>query len=111
MAEAGLDVAELAVAVGGLVEVHEVEVDVRPRQFHVGLGVQVQQGLPEQVQALDPHLGGRERVHPGGHADYGVVGVRFERGAADGVRVRQYRLPDDPDRDVGRLVELVCDLL
>ncbi len=40
--ETGLDVAELPVAVGGLVEVHEVHVDGRPGQLAVELGVQVQ---------------------------------------------------------------------
>ncbi|CAH0327263.1 hypothetical protein SRABI128_05928 [Microbacterium sp. Bi128] len=110
-AEAGLDVAELAVAVRGLVQVHEVEVDVRPRQFHVGLGVQVQERLPEQVQALDPHLGRGEGVHPRGHADHGVIRVGIQGGAADGVRVREHGLPDDFHRDVGGGVQRVSDVL
>ena len=38
---AGLDVTELAVAVCGLVEVHEVHVDGRPGQFDPVLGVQM----------------------------------------------------------------------
>ena len=50
-AEPGLDVAELAVAVRGLVEVHEVEVDVGPRQLDVRLRVQVQQRLLQRVEA------------------------------------------------------------
>jgi hypothetical protein len=49
-AEARLDVAELAVAVGGLVEVHEVEVDLGPRQLDVRLRVQVQQRLLQRVE-------------------------------------------------------------
>jgi len=40
--EAAEDVAVLAIAVRSLVEVHEVEVDVVPRQGNVRLGVQVQ---------------------------------------------------------------------
>ena len=36
-AQAGLEVAELAIAVGGLVEVHEVHVDLAPRQIAVVL--------------------------------------------------------------------------
>ena len=117
-AEARLDVPEFAVAVGCLVEVHEVEVDVSPRQVPVGLGVEVQQRLAEQVQALDPHLGGAERVHPGGHADHGIIGVGFQCGAADGVGIGEDRLPDELDRDVavgvqgvGDLLRLRCDLL
>ena len=84
-AQAGRDVAELAVAVRGLVEVHEVEVDGVPRQLDVGLRVQVQQRRAQRVEAGDPHLGRRERVHPGDHADDRVVGVGLERGAADRV--------------------------
>ena len=67
--EPGLDVAELPVAVGGLVEVHEVEVDRAPRQLLVGLGVQVQHRLVERRQPGDPHLGRAERVHPGDDPD------------------------------------------
>ena len=40
-----LDVAEFAVAVGGLVEVHEVHVDALPWQLDAELGVQMQQRL------------------------------------------------------------------
>ena len=42
VAQARLDEAELAVAVGGLVEVHEVHVDLGPGQVAVELRVQVQ---------------------------------------------------------------------
>ena len=48
---AGLDEPELAVAVRGLVEVHEVHVDLRPRQLAVELRVQVQERLAEQRTA------------------------------------------------------------
>ncbi|MDI2023447.1 hypothetical protein PJL18_03995 [Paenarthrobacter nicotinovorans] len=117
-AEARLDVPELAVAVGCLVEVHEVEVDVRPGEVAVGLGVQVQQRLAECVQALDPHLGRAEGVHPGGHTDHGVIRVCFQCGAADGIAVREDRLPDELHgdiagsvQDVGNLLRLRGDLL
>src|SRR5690606_15555432 len=46
---AGGEVGELAVAVGRLVEVHEVHVDVRPGQLDIGLRVQVQHRLGERV--------------------------------------------------------------
>ena len=68
--EARLDVAELAVAVRGLVEVHEVEVDLRPGQFDVRLRVQVQQRLLQRVESGDPHLRGAEGVHPGDQPDH-----------------------------------------
>src|SRR5699024_7684650 len=70
-AQAGGDVTELAVAVRGLVEVHEVHVDRGPGQLHVRLGVQVQQRGAQGVQALDPHLRGGEGVHPGDDAHAG----------------------------------------
>ena len=55
---AGADVAELAVAVGALVEVHEVHVHGVPGDFGVVLGVEVEEGLGENLEAVDPHLGG-----------------------------------------------------
>jgi hypothetical protein len=108
-AEPGLDVTELPVAVGGLVQVHEVHVDRRPRQRLVGLRVQVQQRLLQRVEAVDPHPGGRERVHPGDHADAVRVGVGREHRAVDARRVGEDRLPgelDGQDRP-----ELLRDLL
>ena len=63
------DVAELAVAVRRLVEVHEVHVDRVPRQITIELRVQMGQGLFQRLQSRDPHLGGRKRVHPADHAD------------------------------------------
>jgi hypothetical protein len=104
-AEPGLDVPELPVAVRGLVEVHEVHVDRRPRQRGVGLGVQVQQRLAQRVQPGDPHLRRGEGVHPGDDADAGRVGVGLEHRAADRAGVGEHRLPDHPDRAPAGLVE------
>ena len=64
-AEAGLDIAELAIAVRGLVEVHEIHVDLGPRQGHVGLGMEMEQRRLQRIQTGDPHLRGGEGVHPG----------------------------------------------
>ena len=94
-AEPGLDVPELPVAVCGLVEVHEVHVDGLPRQRHVQLGVQVQQRLAQRVQPADPHLGRRERVHPGDDADAVRVGVRLQHDPPDRAGVGEHRLADD----------------
>ena len=69
----GLDEPELAVAVGGLVQVHEVHVDLGPRQIAVELRVQVEQRLGQRLEAGDPHPGRRERVHPGDDADARVA--------------------------------------
>src|SRR5699024_3213029 len=99
-AQAGGDVAELAVAVRGLVQVHEVHVDRGPGQLHIGLRVQVQQRGAQRIQALDPHLGGGEGVHPGDHADAGGVGVGGQGDLTDRIPVGQHRLPHDLDGDV-----------
>ena len=110
-AETSLDVTEFAVAVGGLIEVHEVEVDVGPRQFDVCLRVQMQQRLRERIEPGDPHLRGRERVHPGDQADDVVVRVRVEGGTADGIGVLQNRLPDDLHGNVAGRIEGAGNLL
>ena len=68
-AHAGADVSEFSVAVGRLVQVHKVHVHRFPGNLFVELSMQVQQGLPELLQAVNPHLGGRERVHPGDDTD------------------------------------------
>ena len=46
-----LDEPELAVAVGRLVEVHEVHVDLGPREVAVVLRMQVKQRLLERLEA------------------------------------------------------------
>ena len=65
----GQDEPVLAVAVGRLVQVHEPHVDLRPGQLAIELRVQVRQRLLQLVEPVDPHLRGREGVHPGDHAD------------------------------------------
>ena len=108
--QTGLDVTELAVAVRGLVEVHEVHVDLGPGQRKIGLSVQVQQRLGQDVEPGDPGLGGRESVHPGHHADALVGAVGVEAGAPDMGRVDEDRLPDDGDADLGTAIEQGHDL-
>ena len=73
---AAADMTELDVAVSRLVEVHEVHVDGVPWEVSIILGVEVEQRLLQCLQTLDPHLGGREGVHPGDdtHALLVVVG-------------------------------------
>jgi hypothetical protein len=108
-AEAGLDEPELPVAVRGLVEVHEVHVDLVPRQADVRLRVQVQQRRVQCVQAGDPHLRRRERVHPRDHPD-GALHRGVATHAQDLLARGEHRLPDHPDGDLRRLVELAGDL-
>ena len=61
---AAADVTEFDVTVSRLVEVHEVHVNSVPRQLGVVLGVEVEQRLLQSLQTLNPHLCGREGMHP-----------------------------------------------
>ena len=76
----------------------------------VVLGVQMQERSLQSVQPGDPHLRGRERVHPGDHADARRCGVRLEHDRADPLGVHDDRLHDDPYRDRRRGVEGGRDL-
>ena len=107
--EPALDVSELPVPVRGLVQVHEVHVDLGPRQRLRGLGVQVQHRLLQHRQPGDPHLGRRERVHPRDHADASVVGIGLEDQAADGVGAGEHRLPQHLDEVSADALERVRD--
>ena len=72
-AHAGADVTEFTVAMGRLVQVHEVHVHRVPRNFLVELSVEVEQGFLQLLQAMDPHLGRRECVHPCDDTDTLVI--------------------------------------
>ena len=72
-AESRKDVAVLSVAVRRLVQVHEIHVDLVVGKLLIRLGVQMQQGLGQDLKALDPHLCRGEGVHPGDDADTVVV--------------------------------------
>ena len=54
--QARVDEARLAVAVRGLVQVHEVHVDRAPRQVAIELRVQMQERLLQRIQPANPHL-------------------------------------------------------
>ena len=103
--QTGLDVTELAVAVGGLVQVHEVHVDLGPGQGKVGLGVQVQERLAQDVEPGDPGLGRRKGVHPRHHPDALVGAVGIEASATDTSRIGEDGLPDDGHADLGAAVQ------
>jgi len=105
------DEPELAVAVGRLVQVHEVHVDVGPRDLAVELRVEVEEGLGEQLEARDPHPGRAEGVHPCDQADAHRVEVGLRREPADSVRVGEDRLEDHADRDGRRRIERTRDRL
>jgi hypothetical protein len=106
-AEAGDDVTELTVAVGGLVQVHEVHVDGLPRDFLVVLGGQLQQRLGQHFEAADPHLGRGEGVAPGDDADDVRVGGSLDHEGLDAVGGLQGGLEDDLGRNLAGVVEVV----
>ena len=108
-AHAGDDVAVFAVAMGGLVLVHEVHVDGVVGDLLVELRVQVQKRLAVLAQARDPALGRGEGVHPGDDAGALRVGVGFVEGLADERVGDQRRLPDKLIGQRARGVELFDD--
>ena len=101
----GVQVPGLPVAVGGLVQVHEVHVDLGPRQVAVELRVQVQDRLGQGRQPADPHLGRRERVHPQDDAAAGGRRRRLQAERADLLRPRDDRLEHDRGRELARCVQ------
>jgi hypothetical protein len=107
---ARLEERELAVAVRGLVGVHVVHVDLRPRQCAIELRVQVQQRLGEDAQAGDPHLGRREGMHPEDQADAVVGGVRLQAEAADRLGRRRRLAQHDAHRHGVRPLQRGRDL-
>ena len=108
-AHAGDDVAVLAVAVRGLVFVHEVHVDGVVGNLLVELRVQVQKRLAVLAQAGDPTLGRGEGVHPGDDAGAVGIGVGLVEGLADERVGDQRRLPDQFIGEFARGVELFDD--
>ncbi len=54
--EPGVKEARLAIAVRGLVEVHEIHVNRGPGEIAIELGVEMEKGLAQRRQSADPHL-------------------------------------------------------
>ena len=100
-AHPGEHMAELAPAVGGLVQVHEVHIDRLPGDVAVELGVQVADRFFQLVESADPHFRGRKGVHPADQPGAGGVAVGFEAGRADLVGGGHDGLEDDADGHVG----------
>ena len=107
---AGVDEARLPVAVGRLVQVHEVHVDRVPRQVAIELGVEMDERLLERVQPAHPHFRRRERVHPKDQAGAVRIGIRVEAKLRDFVRRRQQGLEFGLEREFGRARERARDL-
>ena len=65
----------------GLVQVHEVHVHCVPGNLFVELCVEMQQRLFQFLQAMNPHFGRRESVHPSDDTDtFFIVVGSFESG-------------------------------
>ena len=109
-AHSGLHEGELPVAVRGLVQVHEVHVDLGPRKIAVVLRVEVQERPLEGSEPRDPHLRRGERVHPGDDADARRARVGLDQYGADRLRRRRDGFADDAHRDLGGGVEGGGDL-
>ena len=106
-AHAGNDVPVLAPAVGGLVFVHEVHVDVIIWNGFIKLGMQVHQRLGVGLKPLDPGLGGREGVHPCDDASAAVVLPRFLESAVDHLRRNQDGLVHKRERQVTGIIDFL----
>ena len=92
---------------GGLVQVHEVHVDLVPGKRDVDLGVQVQERLSQDVEPGDPRLCRRERVHPRDDTDAVIRGARLDARPAYLCRPGEHRLPDQADTDLRPRVEQI----
>ena len=82
-AQARGDEAVLAVAMGGLVQVHEVHVDLFVGDLQVVLRGKVAVGLLQVGEAVDPHLARGEGVAPGDDAGALLVVVRLADDVGD----------------------------
>ena len=98
-AHARADEPELAPAVGRLVEVHKVHVDRVPGDVAVELGVEVDKGLLQRLQARDPHLGRAKGVHPGDQTDAVLSSIGLHTQIEDLLRCGQDRLENDSGGD------------
>ena len=101
--------AEFAVAVRGLVEIHEIHVDLGPGDIAIVLGVEVEERLLQRCQPGDPVFRGREGVHPGDDAGAIRACICFAAGAVDFFRGGEDGFVDDLQRDLGEAIEVGGD--
>ncbi len=94
---------------GRLVQIHEVHVNRGPGNLAVELRVEVYQRLMERLEPGDPHLGGRERVHPGRQAN----AVRLAVGSLAHVKDRlgrgKHGFTDNADRQLFRISQTLSN--
>ena len=111
LTHARADEAELAAAVRGLVQVHEVHVDAVPRQGGVELRVELQQRFVEDSQAVDPHFCWREGVQPHHQASAFVIVIGIAADVSDFVRGGTQRLQHQFARQFGFRVQRIHNVL
>ena len=109
--QTGMDEPMLAVAMGGLVQVHEVHVDLGPWQVLIELRGEMEKRLTKLEEACDPHLGGGEGMAPGDDAGAVGIAVGLEHHGANLLGTGQDRLEDQLERKPTRGVELINDTL
>ncbi|MPM65279.1 hypothetical protein SDC9_112174 [bioreactor metagenome] len=73
--------------------------------------MQMQQRLCQQLKPFDPHLRGREGMHPRDHANAGVVRRSFAANANNLLGIAHGRLPLDANRIAQRGIQVVGDHL
>ena len=96
--------AVLAVAVGGLVQVHVIHVDLVPGNIAAELSVPVQIRLLQLAKPTDPHFGGAEGMHPCNDARAARIGVGGENNVGNGLAVQHRALEHDVADDGSILI-------
>jgi len=76
-----------------------------PWQIAVELGVEVDEGLAQLVEATDPHLGRREGVHPQHQTGAARITVGRQAQGADVIAGGHHRLEHQRHRQLLRRVE------
>jgi hypothetical protein len=99
------------VAMRGLIQVHEIHVNLAPRQVAVKLRVQMEERLAQNRQSANPHLGRGESVHPENQASAVGGAIGFNAKGSNFLRSRHRWLPNQFKREPLRTVELLDNLL
>lgn len=109
-AQTGVQKPCLTVAMCGLVEVHEVHVDIRPGEIAVELGMQMHEWFTQGGQAGDPHLGGGKSVHPHDQTGAGIRCTGLLAELADGVGCGKHGFVNDAGGQLAAGVERIDNL-
>ena len=89
---AGVQKSRFPVPMGGLMEIHEIHVDLIPWQIPVELGVKMNNRLPKISESADPHLRWRKSMHPEHHSRTGRIVLSRPAESTDLFRRCHHRL-------------------